>query len=93
MAHTSPLVIILLELRRTIRTLILTTFGLTLAIFILSPRLLDIVQSHLAEKLYFFSVVEPFFPMSNCLCLPRSMFCCHGLQAFLDGDRQAIQRT
>jgi len=60
MAHTSPLVIILLELRRTIRTLILTTFGLTLAIFILSPRLLDIVQSHLAEKLYFFSVAEPF---------------------------------
>jgi sec-independent protein translocase protein TatC len=60
MAHTSPLVIILLELRRTIRTLLLTTFVLTLVIFILSPSLLDIVQSHLAEKLYFFSVAEPF---------------------------------
>ena len=60
MAEKSPLVIVLVELRRTIRTLVLTTIGLTGGIFIVSPRLLETVQSHLADKLYFFSVAEPF---------------------------------
>lgn len=60
MAEKSPVVTVLIELRRTIRSLILATGGLTLTVFLVSPRLLEAVQSHLADKLYFFSVAEPF---------------------------------
>jgi sec-independent protein translocase protein TatC len=58
-AHTS-LIIFLAELRKSIRYLGLSLFLVTLAIFLLSPQLLQYVQQHLAEKLYFFSVAGPF---------------------------------
>lgn len=60
MVEKTPLIIIVSELRRTVRAFALTLFGMTLAIFILSPHLLHYVQENLAEKLYFFSVAEPF---------------------------------
>ena len=58
-AHTS-LIIFLAELRRSIRSLGLSIILTTLVIFFLSPELLQRVQAHLAEKLYFFSVAGPF---------------------------------
>lgn len=60
MAEKSPVVTVLIELRRTIRSLILATGVLTLVVFLVSPRLLATVQAHLADTLYFFSVAEPF---------------------------------
>jgi sec-independent protein translocase protein TatC len=58
-AHTS-FIIFLIELRKSIRTLGLSLFLVTLAIFFLSSEMLHYVQQHLAEKLYFFSVAGPF---------------------------------
>lgn len=58
-AHTK-IVIFLSELRKSIRNLALSLALCTLGIFFLSPQLLQLVQSHLAEKLYFFSVAGPF---------------------------------
>lgn len=58
-AHTK-IVIFLSELRKSIRNLVLSLALCTLGIFFLSPQLLQLVQSHLAEKLYFFSVAGPF---------------------------------
>jgi len=54
------LVVFLNELRKSIRALFVTIIGSTLLVFFLSPQLLEIVQGHLAEKLYFFSVAGPF---------------------------------
>ena len=48
------------ELRKSIRALFITILVCTAAVFFLSPQLLDTVQHHLAEKLYFFSVAGPF---------------------------------
>ncbi len=58
-AHTS-LVIFLKELRKSIRGLGVSLFLVTLAIFFLSSQMLQYIQQHLAEKLYFFSVAGPF---------------------------------
>lgn len=58
-AHTS-LIIFITELRKSIRGLGLILCILTPAIFFLSPELLQYVQAHLAEQLYFFSVAGPF---------------------------------
>lgn len=58
-AHT-PLIVFLSELRKSIRTLGLSLFLVTLVIFFLSSEMLHYVQQHLAEKLYFFSVAGPF---------------------------------
>jgi sec-independent protein translocase protein TatC len=60
MVEKTPFIVIVTELRKTILTLALSICTATLAIFFLSPRLLHYVQEHLAEKLYFFSVSEPF---------------------------------
>ncbi len=61
MIESSPkLVVFLNELRKSIRALFLTIIGATVLVFFLSPQLLEIVQGHLAEKLYFFSVAGPF---------------------------------
>lgn len=38
----------------------LTVGAVTVVIFFLAPRLLTVVQDHLADKLYFFSVAGPF---------------------------------
>ncbi len=54
------LVVFLNELRKSIRALFLTIIVSTVLVFFLSPQLLEIVQGHLAEKLYFFSVAGPF---------------------------------
>jgi sec-independent protein translocase protein TatC len=56
----SKIVAFLNELRTSIRTLFLAIILTTLVVFFLSPQLLEIVQSHLAEQLYFFTVAGPF---------------------------------
>ena len=57
--HTS-LIIFFNELRKSIRALGVAILAVTLIIFVLSSQLLDIVQGHLAHKLYFFSIAGPF---------------------------------
>ncbi len=57
--HNS-LIIFITELRRSIRGLGITLLLVTAGIFFLSPELLLMVQDHLADKLYFFSVAGPF---------------------------------
>ena len=60
MTAQTPLIVVLTELRKTVRALVLTVCLATLVIFFLTPRLLQVVQSHLSDKLYFFAVAEPF---------------------------------
>jgi sec-independent protein translocase protein TatC len=60
MAAPTSLVIFLIELRRSIRSLGLSLCLATLIIFFISPEMLQYVQQHLSEKLYFFSVAGPF---------------------------------
>jgi len=57
--HTS-LIVFLNELRKNIRALGLGLVLVTVVIFLLSPRLLQLVQGHLANKLYFFTLAGPF---------------------------------
>jgi sec-independent protein translocase protein TatC len=57
--HTS-LIVFFNELRKSIRALGVGILAITLFIFFLSPRLLQMVQGHLSGKLYFFSIAEPF---------------------------------
>ncbi len=54
------LVVFISELRRSIRAFLISIIVVTAAVFFLAPRLLQLVQAHLAEKLYFFSVAGPF---------------------------------
>ena len=54
------LVVFLNEMRRSIRALFIAIIAVTAVVFFLTPKLLELVQSHLAEKLYFFSVAGPF---------------------------------
>ncbi|MFW2367508.1 MAG: twin-arginine translocase subunit TatC [Desulforhopalus sp.] len=60
MASHTKFVTFVGELRKSIRNLALSLSCLTLVIFFLSPHLLEFVQAHLADKLYFFSVAGPF---------------------------------
>lgn len=60
MAFHTSLIIFLTELRKSVRALGISLFLCTGLIFLLSPQLLHLVQAHLAEKLYFFSVSGPF---------------------------------
>lgn len=60
MAFHTKFITFAIELRRSIRNLLLALVVSSLAIFFLSPQLLQIVQHHLADKLYFFSVAGPF---------------------------------
>jgi sec-independent protein translocase protein TatC len=60
MAAHKKIITFLAELRKSIRNVGLALCLSTLLIFILSPHLLQFVQGHLAEKLYFFSVTGPF---------------------------------
>lgn len=60
MATQSSLIIFITELRKSVRTLGLSLILVTAAVFFLSPRMLQYIQEHLAEKLYFFSVSGPF---------------------------------
>ncbi len=60
MEFSNNLVIFIKEIRKSIRMLGLTVGAATAVIFFLAPRLLTVVQEHLADKLYFFSVAGPF---------------------------------
>ena len=54
------LVVFINEMRRSIRALFIAIVVVTGVVFFLTPQLLELVQAHLAEKLYFFSVAGPF---------------------------------
>lgn len=60
MAAHNKLIIFIAEMRKSIRNLALFLALSTFAIFFMSPHLLEFVQHHLADKLYFFSVSGPF---------------------------------
>jgi sec-independent protein translocase protein TatC len=60
MTEQTRLFIIINQLRKSLRNLIILFLLTTLGIFFLSPHLLHTVQGHLANKLYFFTVAEPF---------------------------------
>lgn len=61
MPESKPALIIFVgELRRSIRALFITIILATVVVFFLTPQLLQLVQTHLAEKLYFFTVAGPF---------------------------------
>ena len=56
----NALILFVGEIRKTIRILGVSLILVTIGIFFLSPELLRVVQAHLADKLYFFSVAGPF---------------------------------
>ena len=60
MAAHEKLITFVGELRKSIRNVGLLLALLTLGVFFLSPHLLQFVQLHLADKLYFFTVAGPF---------------------------------
>ncbi len=60
METKNNLIIFINELRKSIRALGLAIAILSVIVFFLTPQLLVVIQSHLAEKLYFFSVAGPF---------------------------------
>jgi len=54
------LIIFISEFRKAVRTIFLAIAVSTAIIFFVAPQLLEMVQEHLADKLYFFSVAGPF---------------------------------
>lgn len=60
MANHPKIVSFVIELRKSLRNLILCIVLCTLAVFFLAPHLLQYVQHHLSTKLYFFTVAGPF---------------------------------
>lgn len=54
------LVMFIAEVRKSFRRLFVSIVVVTAGIFFFTPQLLELIQSHLAEKLYFFSVAGPF---------------------------------
>jgi sec-independent protein translocase protein TatC len=60
MTNRSKVVTFLLELRKSIRNLVFALGLTTFVVFLLSPRLLHLIQNHLKAKLYFFTVAGPF---------------------------------
>lgn len=60
MSSYPKLVTFILELRKSVRNFGLSLLMVTVAVFFLTPQLLHLVQLHLADKLYFFSVAGPF---------------------------------
>jgi sec-independent protein translocase protein TatC len=61
-------------LRQTALALTLTLVGTTLVFYFLSPRLFNLIQGHLDQKLVFFSVAEPFLAHVK-LALAAAIFC------------------
>ncbi|MGI6656618.1 MAG: twin-arginine translocase subunit TatC [Desulfobulbus sp.] len=55
-----PLAIFVLQLRATLKWLILSIVALTAVLFVCSSDILTVMQGHLGEELYFFSVAGPF---------------------------------
>lgn len=75
MIETSqPFIVFFNELRKSIRALFVTIILSTGGVFFLTPQLLDIVQKHLADKLYFFSVAGPFLAHVK-LALFGALYC------------------
>lgn len=68
MAEHPKLFIFINELRKSLRNLLVSFVLCSFGIFFLSPRLLQLVQGHLAEKLYFFAVAEPFLAHVKLAC-------------------------
>ena len=60
MAVHQTLILFLQELRKSIKIVAFSLIICTAIIFFLSPQLLHLVQKHLADTLYFFSVAGPF---------------------------------
>ncbi len=60
METQKKLIVFINELRKSIRALAISLFVVTVGIFFLSPGLFQLIQDHLGEKLYFFSVAGPF---------------------------------
>ncbi len=60
MAAHNKLISFIVEIRKSIRNGVLLLGLCTGVIFFMSPQLLHLVQEHLADKLYFFSVAGPF---------------------------------
>lgn len=58
--RSHALIVFLTELRRSMRMLGLSLVLVTVGLFFLSPRVMAVVQAHLDERLYFFSVADPF---------------------------------
>ncbi|BDD85859.1 twin-arginine translocase subunit TatC [Desulfofustis limnaeus] len=54
------LVMFIAEVRKSFRRLFVSIVVVTAGIFYFTPQLLELIQAHLAEKLYFFSVAGPF---------------------------------
>jgi len=61
-------------IRKTALALLIVTIAATLVLYFLSPRLFDIMQGHLHQKLVFFSVAEPFLAHVK-LALATAIFC------------------
>ena len=65
-AETEPykqFLALLLYLRRKLITLGILFFLTTVSFYVLSPRILGIVQAHLGQELAFFGVLEPFLAL------------------------------
>lgn len=56
----NKLVLFVLELQKSIRLLLISMLVVTVGIFMLSSGLIAMLQGHLQDKLYFFSVAGPF---------------------------------
>ncbi|WP_417909180.1 twin-arginine translocase subunit TatC [Candidatus Electronema sp. PJ] len=78
--HYTNIVLFLAELRKSLRLAAFSLLALTVALFFLSADLIGAFQQHLHERLYFFSVAEPFlahvkvaFFAAVCLLMPLFM--------------------
>ena len=55
MLNPQPTLLIFVnELRKSVRALFITIIPVAVLVFFLTPQLLEMIQGHLAEKLYFF---------------------------------------
>ena len=73
-AKHNALILFVDEIRKTVRALGISLLLVTGVIFFLSPGLLRVVQSHLADQLYFFSVAGPFLAHVK-LALFAAIYC------------------
>ncbi|MEE4239877.1 MAG: twin-arginine translocase subunit TatC [Desulfopila sp.] len=60
MEPNNKIVVFVNEFRKSVRRIALVLTATTIVVFFLAPQLLQVVQNHLADKLYFFSVAGPF---------------------------------
>ena len=74
MASHTKLVSFIIEMRKSIRNLILVLGLVAVTIFFFSPQLLHFVQGQLSGKLYFYSVAGPFLAHAK-LALFAAVYC------------------